>query len=86
MLAGIGVDAALAVSQAYPTPLRLYRAYKAAITTALHSTPPQSALSAARGLLAALPMPRGPGKLGSERSRLVYDVLFANGWNLAGGA
>jgi hypothetical protein len=85
MHAGIGEEAVCAVVAAYPTPISLYRAYEATIRAAMAQGPGgQHAVAAARGLLADLAQGSGQ-RLGPAKAAVVYDRLFANGWNLAGG-
>lgn len=83
--AGIGEEAVCAVVAAYPTPISLYRAYEATIQAAMAQGPGGHAVAAARGLLADLAQGSGQ-RLGPAKAAVVYDRLFANGWNLAAGA
>jgi hypothetical protein len=77
--AGIGEEAVTAIVAAYPTPISLYRAYEASIKAALRSN--GNAVAAARGLLVDLVQGSGQ-RLGPSKAAVVYDKLFANGWNL----
>lgn len=80
--AGIGEEAVCAVVAAYPTPISLYRAYEATIQAAMARGPSGHAVAAARGLLADLAQGSGQ-RLGPAKAAVVYERLFANGWNLA---
>jgi hypothetical protein len=74
-----------AIVATYPTPISLFRAYEATITTALNAPAPQAgigATAAARGLLAGLQQGSGQ-RLGASKAAAVFDALFANGWKLA---
>jgi hypothetical protein len=84
----VGEEAASAVVAAYPTPLRLFRAYEAAITAAARAGGASAAAApgaAARRLLAELPL-AGGSRLGPAKSRAVYERLFEAGWDAVGGA
>lgn len=86
-----------AIVAAYPTPISLYRAYNNTITAALAGSgagaaaaggegggsTSSNATAAARGLLANLTQGSGQ-RLGPSKAAVVFDRLFANGWNLGG--
>lgn len=69
-----------AIVAAYPTPISLYRAYASTITAAMAAN--RNATAAARALLADLTQGSGQ-RVGPSKAAVVYDKLFANGWNLA---
>lgn len=80
---GIGPEAAEAISAVYPRPRDLYQAYSRAIAEArVHN---RDAQQAALALLAQLPMPRTKVTLGQNKSKNVYEHLFAHGWGQQGG-
>jgi hypothetical protein len=65
-----------AIAAAYPTPQALWGAYQGAMRDA-HAAK-RCATSAARALLADLPLPSGGQRVGQGRSAKVYDLLFAS--------
>ena len=69
------------IIQHYPTPMTLYKRYRHVISEALARR--QDGVAAACSLLAGLKREGGRRGLGPDKSAKVYQVLFANGWNLA---
>lgn len=78
---GVGVEAVQAVVAAYPTPISLHRAYEACMRAAL-ATPGSNATGAAQAMLTELQLASGQ-RLGPNKSRIVYERLFMNGWDVA---
>ena len=72
--AGISSKTCETVLEAYPTPISLWRAYRA--TTVSHMQSGGDALAAANRLLTALP------GVGPDTARSVFTTMFANGWHL----
>lgn len=80
-IAGLGEATVEAITAVYPTLPGMWAAYKAVIQQALASG--RDGVAAARALLADLPLPNHTGRVGTQRSTAVYDLLFSNGANLA---
>lgn len=76
--AGIGEEAVNAIVAAYPTPISLYRAYELTIKDSIAAN--RNATAAAKSMLANLTQSSGQ-RVGPSKAAVVYDKLFANGWN-----
>lgn len=70
-----------AILSAYPTLPTMWAAYESVIQEALARK--GDGITAARRLLSDLPVPGGLGRVGEGRAAKVYDLLFAQGVNLA---
>lgn len=83
MLSGVpkvGKVVSEAIVAAFPTPKSLYLAYKECIAGALRRG--GDGVDAAQGMLAALPLQGAGRTVGRVTSKVVYDTLFASGWNV----
>lgn len=78
---GVGNLLSDAILRAYPTPISLWSAYRAAIIAAMQRN--GDAVAAANGMLVGLTVSQGIRKVTARESALVYRSLFSNGWQVA---